>query len=143
MEGGVEGDEVQLVDEVVHGMLKGAGYELFLSDLTAFCETLSAMQYIGEVQTVSTTIFVPPENTGSYKYFAGATGGTYTVQDWVEALAVLEEEDVQSITTPSTDHDVRVRVSNHITSIQSMSLWLWMMQLPEIRLPAQRRISIP
>jgi hypothetical protein len=30
MEGGVEGAQVQLVDEVVHGMLKGTGYELFL-----------------------------------------------------------------------------------------------------------------
>jgi hypothetical protein len=30
MEGGVEGTQVQLVDEVVHGMLKGAGYELFI-----------------------------------------------------------------------------------------------------------------
>jgi hypothetical protein len=89
----------------------------FNSDLTAFCETLSAMQYVGEVRIASTTIFVPPENTDSYKYFSGATGGTYTVQDWVDALAVLEEEDVQNITTPSTDHDVRVLISNHITSM--------------------------
>jgi hypothetical protein len=93
------------------------GAATFNSDLAAFCETLSAMQYIGEARIVSTAIFVPPENTGSYKYFAGAASGTYTVQDWVDALAVLEEEDVQNITTPSTDHDVRVLVSNHITSM--------------------------
>ncbi|GHT84362.1 hypothetical protein FACS1894137_07300 [Spirochaetia bacterium] len=87
------------------------------SDLTAFCEALSAMQYIGEVQIVSTTDFMPPENTDSYVYFGGATSGSYTVQDWIDALSDLEEEDVQSITTPSTDHDVRVLISNHITSM--------------------------
>ncbi|GHU10577.1 hypothetical protein FACS1894151_10060 [Spirochaetia bacterium] len=87
------------------------------SDLAAFCEALSAMQYIGEVQIVSTTDFIVPEDTGSFLYFSGASAGTYTVQDWINALSALEEEDVQSIATPSTDHDVRVLISNHITSM--------------------------
>ncbi|GHV92008.1 hypothetical protein AGMMS50268_25110 [Spirochaetia bacterium] len=87
------------------------------SDLTAFCETLAAMQYIGEVQIVSTTDFIVPEDTDSFVYFSGASAGTYTVQDWITAFSALEEEDVQSITTPSTDHDVRVLASNHITSM--------------------------
>jgi hypothetical protein len=30
MEGGIEGAQVQLVDEVVQGVFKRAGYELFL-----------------------------------------------------------------------------------------------------------------
>jgi phage tail sheath gpL-like len=89
----------------------------FNSDLTAFAETLAAMPFIGEVEIVSSSLFVPPDSSDSFEYFSGATAGTYTVQDWVEALAALEEEEVQSIVTPSTDHDVRVLISNHITSM--------------------------
>jgi hypothetical protein len=89
----------------------------FNSDLQAFCEKLANMQYIGEVEIVGTTVFLPPENNASFAYFSGATSGTYTVQDWVDALAILEEEDVQNIATPSTDHDVRILISNHITSM--------------------------
>jgi hypothetical protein len=89
----------------------------FCSNLTAFGETLANMQYIGEVKIVSTNLFVVPDNNDSYVYFSGAIAGSYTVGDWAESLETLEEEDVQSITTPSTDHDVRILVSNHITSM--------------------------
>jgi hypothetical protein len=89
----------------------------FCSNLTAFAETLANMQNIGEVKIVSTNLFVVPDNNVSFVYFSGATAGTYTVEDWADSLAVLEEEDVQSIVTPSTDSSVRVLISNHITSM--------------------------
>ena len=85
----------------------------FYSNLAAFAETLANMRHIGEVKIVSTDLFQTPDNTDAYVYFSGATAGTYTVNDWVESLAVLEEEDVQSIATPSTDANVRVLISNH------------------------------
>ncbi|MDR1048103.1 MAG: phage tail sheath subtilisin-like domain-containing protein [Treponema sp.] len=87
------------------------------SNLCVFAETLTSMQYIGEAETVSENLFVAPDNTSSYSYFSGGGAGSYTVGDWQDSLEVLEEEDVQSITTPSTDHDVRVLVSNHIVSM--------------------------
>jgi hypothetical protein len=89
----------------------------FYSNLAAFAETLANMQYIGEVKIVSNTIFQTPDETDAYIYFSGATAGTYTVSDWVNSLATLEEEDVQSIVTPSTDANVRVLISNHCTSM--------------------------
>jgi hypothetical protein len=91
--------------------------ETFYSNLTVFAETLANMQYIGEVKIVSNTIFQTPDDTDSYVYFSGATAGTYTVEDWADSLAVLEEEDIQSIATPSTDTNVRVLISNHCTSM--------------------------
>ena len=89
----------------------------FYSNLAAFAETLANMQYIGEVKIVSTNLFQTPDNTDAYVYFSGATAGSYTVSDWVDSLAILEEEDVQSIATPSTDANVRVLISNHCTSM--------------------------
>jgi hypothetical protein len=85
----------------------------FYSNLAAFAETLSNMRHIGEVKIVSANLFQTPDNTDAYAYFSGGTAGTYTVQDWVDSLAVLKEEDVQSIATPSTDANVRVLISNH------------------------------
>jgi hypothetical protein len=89
----------------------------FYSNLAVFAETLANMQYIGEVKIISADLFVVPDETNSFVYFSGATAGTYTVEDWVDSLAVLELEDVQSITTPSTDPNVRVLISNHVTSM--------------------------
>lgn len=89
----------------------------FYSNLAAFAETLANMQHIGEVKIVSTNLFTVPDNNDSFVYFSGATAGTYTVEDWADSLAVLEEEDVQSIVTPSTDAGVRVLISNHVTSM--------------------------
>ncbi|MDR2701086.1 MAG: phage tail sheath subtilisin-like domain-containing protein [Spirochaetaceae bacterium] len=89
----------------------------FYSNLYAFCTALASMQYIGEVEIVSNSMFAAPGDTGSFIYFSGATAGTYTVADWADSLEALEKEDVQSITTPSTDHDVRILISNHITSM--------------------------
>ncbi|MDR0473584.1 MAG: phage tail sheath subtilisin-like domain-containing protein, partial [Treponema sp.] len=90
---------------------------VFHSNLWAFGEALASMQYIGEVQIVSTNLFVVPDDTSSYVYLSGAAAGTYTIADWTDSLEILEGQDVQSITTPSTDHDVRILISNHITSM--------------------------
>ena len=91
--------------------------KILYSNLNAFCEALASMQYIGDVEIISENLFVVPDDNESYEYFSGAIAGTYTVSDWADSLEFLEEEDVQSVTTPSTDHDVRVLISNHITSM--------------------------
>jgi hypothetical protein len=90
---------------------------VFNSNLAAFAETLANMQYIGEVTAVSDTVSAAPDNTNSFAYFSGASAGSYLVGDWAESLEVLEEEDVQVIAIPSTDHDVRILVSNHCTAM--------------------------
>lgn len=96
--------------------IKGAGMT-FSSNLTAFAETLASMQYIGEVRILSEDVFTVPDNSGTFLYFSGAAAGTYTIADWVDSLEALESEDVQSIATPSTDANVRLLISNHVTSM--------------------------
>ena len=89
----------------------------FYSNLAVFAETLANMQHIGEVKIVSAGVFQTPDVTEAYEYFSGATAGSYTIEDWIDSLEVLEEEDVQSIATPSTDPNVRVLISNHCTAM--------------------------
>jgi hypothetical protein len=89
----------------------------FYSNLAAFAETLAGMQYIGDVKIVSTDLYVVPDITDSFAYFTGAAAGTYTVENWADSFASLEEEDVQSIVTPSTDPNVRSLMNDHITSM--------------------------
>lgn len=90
---------------------------VFYSNLVAFAEALCSLSYIGEAKAVSNTIFVVPDDMDAYAYFSGATAGSYTISDWAASLEALESEDVQSIATPSTDHDVRILINNHVVSM--------------------------
>jgi hypothetical protein len=51
VEGGVEGAQIKLVDEVIHGRFEGAGYELFL-------KTNSKEPSLGTVN-----VFIPGHNS--------------------------------------------------------------------------------
>jgi hypothetical protein len=88
---------------------------IFYSNLAAFITAikLKAGQYIGEIEIVSEALRVVPEPTDGYEYLSGATAGSYNINDWVEALELLEKENVQSITTPCDNHDAQVLVVNH------------------------------
>lgn len=94
---------------------------VFNSDLQALIDALESISFIGEVTLASGATRVLPENDTAYVYFTGATAGTSTVQDWANALAALENEDVQIISTPSTDGDVHTLISDHCTSMSTVS----------------------
>jgi hypothetical protein len=92
---------------------------ILTSTLQAFIGALKGIQYIGEVELVSSTLRILPENNTGYEYFSGATAGTYSINDWIESLERLEEEDVQSIATPCDDHDVQVLIVNHCIAMST------------------------
>jgi hypothetical protein len=92
---------------------------IFFSTLQAFINALKSIQYIGEVELVSPTLRILPENNTGYEYFSGATAGTNNINDWIESLEKLEEEDIQSIATPCDDHDVQVLIVNHCISMST------------------------
>jgi hypothetical protein len=88
---------------------------VFFSNLAAFVDALRlrAGLYIGDIDVIAKDVRVVPENTNGYVYLEGAKAGTYNIGDWVEALELLEKEDVQSVTTPSDVYDVLVLIVNH------------------------------
>jgi hypothetical protein len=89
--------------------------KVFYSNLAAFINALrlKAGLYIGEIKLLSNTIRVVPESTEGYEYLDGAVAGSYNIGDWVDALELLEKEDVQSLTTPCDVRDVHVLIVNH------------------------------
>lgn len=87
----------------------------FYSNVQALMEALETVQYIGEgnVSLATGATRTMPDNNDGYVYFAGASAGTSTIDDWSDALEALQKEKVQSIVTPSTDESVHVLISDH------------------------------
>ena len=87
----------------------------FYSDVQALIEALESVQYIGSgnVCLAEGATRIMPDNNDGYVYFSGAVAGSSTVEDWMTALDALAKEKVQSITTPSTDENIHVLISDH------------------------------
>jgi hypothetical protein len=108
------------LDAVTSADIK-AGAQILKSDLYALISALNNSYYIGKgnVEKAEGAANILPDVDTEFVYFAGATAGTYTVSDWNDALGKLESENVQIVSTPSTDHAVHVLVSNHCTLMSS------------------------
>jgi hypothetical protein len=91
------------------------------SDLYALISALKNSYYVGKenVEKADGAVNIMPDIDADFVYFAGATAGTYTVADWNEALGKLETENIQIISSPSTDHTVHVLISNHCALMSS------------------------
>ncbi len=87
--------------------------QTFTANLFAVSSALQSCPVIGRVEYVGGTTKAAPENTVSYVYFIGGTVGDYTVTQWMDALTKLEAEDIQIVSTPSTDKTVQSLVANH------------------------------
>ncbi|GHU24785.1 hypothetical protein FACS1894164_12250 [Spirochaetia bacterium] len=59
-------------------------------------------------------------DVSEFKYFTGGSAGTYTVADWNDALAVLEGEDIQVVSTPSTDPAVHALIKIHCETMSNV-----------------------
>lgn len=92
---------------------------ILYSNNAAFVEELKSVTYIGSVEWISTSTRTVPENTENYVYFTGGSTSTPTTLNWASALEALETEDIQIISTPSTDEDVHALISGHCTSMSS------------------------
>jgi hypothetical protein len=91
------------------------------SDLYALISALKSSYYVGKdnVEKANGAANIIPDIDTDFVYFTGATAGTYTVADWNEALGKLETENIQIVSSPSTDHTVHVLISNHCTLMSS------------------------
>ncbi|MDR1073940.1 MAG: phage tail sheath subtilisin-like domain-containing protein, partial [Treponema sp.] len=91
------------------------------SDLYALISALKSSYYVGKenVEKEDGAANIMPDVDADFVYFTGAAAGTYTVADWNEALGKLETEDVQIVSSPSTDHTVHMLISNHCTLMSS------------------------
>ena len=89
------------------------------SNMAAFIEALESIEYIGEVEVISQNTRSVPQNNETYVYFAGGSTQTPSVSDWNKALEVLQTEDIQIISTPSTDGDVQALIAAHCSSMSS------------------------
>jgi hypothetical protein len=92
------------------------------SDLYALIHALENGVYAGagNVEKITGSPNVMPDNDSDDVYFEGASAGTYTVQDWADTLSALEAENIQIISTPSTDQAVHALISNHCTAMSNV-----------------------
>ena len=63
---------------------------------------------------------VIPENLTT-SYLTGGSEGSYTASEWSDALEMLEAEDVQFISTPSSDAAVHASISTHCSMTSSVT----------------------
>ena len=101
-------------------VISGDEAVVFYSDLAALIEALESISYIGSVEYVGSTRVLPDDDEG-YVYFTGGTHGTTLVSDYSAALEALQTEDIQIISTPSTDADVHSLISDHCTSMSTVA----------------------
>ena len=107
------------LDTVTNAAVSDDGTILY-ANYVAFVNAISSMPYIGNVEILSSTSRVVPDNTDAYVYFTGGTVGSYTTAQWTDALTALELEDVQIIATPSTDSEVHALISAHCTAMSNV-----------------------
>jgi hypothetical protein len=92
------------------------------SDFYALFHALENSIYIGKgnVEKEDGAENTMPDNDTDFVYFEGASAGTYTINDWADALGALEAENIQIVSTPSTDHAVHTLISNHCTAMSNV-----------------------
>ena len=88
------------------------------SNLKAFIDTLESCSYVGSVKLLSNTRVVP-EDTVLYKYFTGGTAGTSDISAWSKTLGFLEAEDIQIISTTSTNSSIQNLIAQHCSDMSS------------------------
>jgi hypothetical protein len=95
--------------------------QILRSDLYALISALNSSYYIGKgnVEKETGAVNIMPDVDADFVYFTGASAGTYAINDWNEALGKLETENIQIISSPSTDHMVHVLINNHCTLMSS------------------------
>lgn len=95
----------------------------FYSNVQALIEALESVQYIGNgnVTLAEGATRTMPDNNDGYVYFSGAVAGTSTIDDWTGALDALAKEKVQSITTPSTEENIHILISDHCSMCNTVA----------------------
>jgi hypothetical protein len=100
------------LDTLASASIKDSAQTL-TANLYAATLVLEQCPLIGSIEFIGGTTKVIPDNTTSFTYFTGGTAGEYAVTQWMEALSNLEANDIQIISTPSTDSAVQTLIANH------------------------------
>lgn len=90
------------------------------SDYQAVYEALQGNSFLTDI-TKEGTIRSIPDYDADFVYLTGAISGTYTTSDFTNALAELEEEDIQLISTVSTESSVHALIKNHCVDMSSVT----------------------
>lgn len=119
--GGSETLETTRLDSVSSQDIKSSEYTV-LANLQALIDALNEIGWVYEAtyNTAATNRAVP-DNVGTYAYFTGGTDGAYTVSEWGDSLEALRSEDIQLISTPSTDASVHALISAHVALMNSVT----------------------
>jgi len=89
------------------------------SDYQAIYDAISAADFVGTV-TKDGTIRTVPDVDADFIYFTGGTSGTTTTTDYTNSLEVLEEEDLQLLSSSSEDAAVHTLIKNHCVDMNSV-----------------------
>lgn len=82
------------------------------SNMAAFIKALKSVSYIGEVESISEAR-VCPKVTDGYNYFTGGQTSQSSVLDYIDVLEKLEKEDIQIISTSSTEEMILSLIAAH------------------------------
>lgn len=99
----------------------GGGDTIFYSNVEAMLDALKTLPYITNVALVKNAPRNVVADTGGFVYFSGGTdGGVAEVGNYAEALDLLEKEDIQIITTPTSDKDVIALIADHCIQMSTV-----------------------
>lgn len=107
--------------DFVSSVILGDDPVIVTSTLKALIDELKTISYFDKVEFNPAANRMIPDIMYGYSYFVGGTAGEYSISDWVKSLGILEQEDVQIIATPSTNDNVHALISDHCTSMSSVS----------------------
>lgn len=108
----VASNELDYLSEVE---LSGEPYTCY-SNNQAIVDALKTITYFAEPSLSSRS---PIPDTDGYVYFTGGTIGDYTIAEFLNALELLEVEDVQIIATPETDLNIQMAILSHCITMSS------------------------
>lgn len=110
-----DSDETALSSDLDFVQSKSLATETILySNRKAFADAVMGIEYIGSIELGE--VRSVPENM-AYTYFTGGSSDSAIVSDWVSALEKLEVEDIQIISTTSTDSNVHALIASHCTQM--------------------------
>ena len=89
------------------------------SDYQAVYEALVADSLIDSV-TKEGIIRSIPDYDADFVYLSGGTSGAYTTTEFTASLLILEEEDIQLISTVSEESSVHALIKNHCVDMNSI-----------------------
>ena len=117
------GDGTQATSELDHVTGKDikAGAVTFNSNLQAIIEAFRRSTYIGKaIHPSDVSARTVPANDGTWVYFSGGAAGTADSTAYTNSLTALEQDDVQILSTVSTDEAIHLLIADHCTRMSGV-----------------------